>query len=36
MEKKYWQSIEESKPGFTPEPEKKEASMMEVLANESQ
>jgi MoCo/4Fe-4S cofactor protein with predicted Tat translocation signal len=35
MEKKYWQSIEESKPGFTPEPEKKEASMMEVLANEA-
>jgi MoCo/4Fe-4S cofactor protein with predicted Tat translocation signal len=35
MEKKYWQSIEESKPGFTPDLEKKEASLMEVLANEA-
>jgi len=33
MEKKYWQSIEENQPGFQPQPEGQETSMMEILAN---
>jgi Fe-S-cluster-containing dehydrogenase component/anaerobic selenocysteine-containing dehydrogenase len=35
MEKKYWQSIEETKPGYQPKGEEKEASMMELLAQEA-
>lgn len=35
MEKKYWQSIEETRADFKPEAEEKETSMMEVLANEA-
>jgi Fe-S-cluster-containing dehydrogenase component/anaerobic selenocysteine-containing dehydrogenase len=35
MEKKYWQSIEETRPDYKPQPEEKEASMMEILTNEA-
>ncbi|MBW6480799.1 MAG: TAT-variant-translocated molybdopterin oxidoreductase, partial [Bacteroidales bacterium] len=35
MEKKYWQSIEETRADFKPEAEEKETSMIEVLANEA-
>ncbi len=35
MEKKYWQSIEETRADFKPDAEEKETSMMEVLANEA-
>ncbi len=35
MEKKYWQSIEETRPGYKPQEEEKESSMMEILANEA-
>jgi molybdopterin-containing oxidoreductase family iron-sulfur binding subunit len=35
MEKKYWRSIEENQPDYKLQPEENEASMMEVLANET-
>ncbi len=35
MEKKYWQSIEETQAHFKPQAEEKEASMIEILANEA-
>ncbi len=35
MEKKYWQSIEETRADYQPQAEEKETSMMEILANEA-
>ncbi|TVQ08154.1 MAG: 4Fe-4S dicluster domain-containing protein [Bacteroidetes bacterium] len=35
MEKKYWQSIEETQADYKPKAEEKETSMIEILANES-
>jgi len=35
MEKKYWQSIEENQPDYKPQTEESGASMMEILANET-
>lgn len=35
MEKKYWQSIEETRADYQPPKEEQESSMMEILANEA-
>ncbi len=35
MEKKYWQSIDETREDYKPREEEKEASMIEILANEA-
>ena len=35
MEKKYWQSIEETRADYKPPAEEKESSMIEILANEA-
>ncbi len=35
MENRYWQSIQETKEGYKNKPEEREASMIEILANES-
>jgi Fe-S-cluster-containing dehydrogenase component/anaerobic selenocysteine-containing dehydrogenase len=35
MEKKYWQSIEETRADYQPPSEEKESSMIEILANEA-
>jgi MoCo/4Fe-4S cofactor protein with predicted Tat translocation signal len=35
MEKKYWQSLDETHPDYKPQQEEKETSMIEILANEA-